>query len=195
MVINNLLTEIVTKVVALVEQEGISTISSPCSSPSFSSSSWDAWVPSPMELVKPQVTSYGLSDFCEKMKQDEQAAKLREEQTLKLKDQEEKNKKEEVKKPVEINQSFENSKYCRIITQCVKAFEECLSRFSSHHKSYLRISYTYYKFGKNIQISRHWLLRNPTDKKILPGLFADRRPNNLFNVRICISTELFCSFE
>ena len=127
------------------------------------------------------LTSFSLSSFCEKIREEDEArraAKLREDEAFA--------KEKETKRSIEINPYFKDSKYAAIISQCVRAFEECLSRFSAHHKSYFRISYTYFKFGKeSLGMCKEWLLGNGGgggEKKKSPGLFTDRKPNNFFNV-------------
>jgi len=79
---------------------------------------------------------------------------------------------------------WKDIKYGKVIAYCIKAMQECITRFPAHHKSYFRISYTYSTFCKtHIRVSRDWLLGSGTSaKKKVMGLFGDRKPSNFFNV-------------
>lgn len=162
---------------------------------SADSSSEDSVAKNPVEPI-----SFGLSAFCEKMKEKElREGKLAEEAAaaataVKITAAEvsiipedttiaHQPKSTTTHHFIEENPHFKNVKCSRIISQCLKAMQECISRFPAHHKSYHRISYIYYTFCKShLKISKEWLLGTGLEKKKISGLFGDRKPSNFFNV-------------
>jgi hypothetical protein len=145
--------------------------------------------------------SFGLSAFCEKMKEQElREGKLAEEAAAKA--AADKLIAEKLKRiaysptTIEENPHFKNVKCGRIISQCLKAMEECISRFPAHHKAYYRISYIYSTFCKShLKISKEWLLGTGLDRKKISGLFGDRKQSNFFNVSFNMFLELSRLFK
>ena len=165
--------------------------SSSSSGPSSSIDSSDSCSSDSVIIEDPsKPISFGLSSFCEKLKEKElREGKLAEEAAAAAKVAEQKAAEakliaEQPKHPaIELNIHFKDVNYGRVISQCLKAMEESVSRFSTHHKSYYRIAYIYYKFCKShLKISKEWLLGSETDKKRISGLFGDRKLTNFFNL-------------
>lgn len=77
---------------------------------------------------------------------------------------------------------FKDKKFGGVISLCLKAMEECISRYASHFKSYCRIAQTYKVVLQDSERAKEYLLGSPnlTQRKIA-GLFGERKANNFFN--------------
>ena len=89
----------------------------------------------------------------------------------------------------ETNLNLNEREIGMIYSSCVKNFEECLARFPEHYKSVNRLVHHFVYAPeklKDLKKARELLLGNyiTTLGNKIQGLFADRKANNFFNVRI-----------
>lgn len=82
-----------------------------------------------------------------------------------------------------------------LIAYCLAGLEQCILRFTEHHKSFYRLAHFFFnnKKSKNIARCKNLLLGTYNCQffpgQTFQGLFADRRSTNFFNVSIfCIYT-------
>ncbi|ODM96024.1 Calcineurin-binding protein cabin-1 [Orchesella cincta] len=79
-------------------------------------------------------------------------------------------------------EEFKDVKFASVIAMCLKAMEECISRYPSHFKSYYRLAHTYIVFLKDAKRAKEYLMGSPTlSQRKITGLFGDKKPTNFFN--------------
>lgn len=86
------------------------------------------------------------------------------------------------------NTPLSDSAIENIYKMCIKNLEECVTRFPEHYKSIYRLVLIYLNAPERIKdVKKCAQLLMGTYRTALgyhiPGLFADRKTNNLFNVR------------
>ncbi|CAG9130913.1 unnamed protein product [Plutella xylostella] len=83
------------------------------------------------------------------------------------------------------NRPLTDDEIMNIISACLDALEDCVSRFPLHYKALYRIAHYhfYYKKGKDIERCRDIMLTSFTSKlgNKVTGLFGERKTTNFFN--------------
>jgi hypothetical protein len=187
-IISTLLNELIQKVEENCNQEnGVdssseSVDSSNSSSDDSSSAESNKITETVSKPVAHGMSSFSLSAFTDKMRESElEEAKLAEEAAKVAA------KKASIpivpSKPVDASQfysEFKDVPYGAIISYCLDAMVECVTRFPQCFKAYFRLAYTHKTCGKNLLKAKEFLI-GPGTKRV-PGLYGERKPNNFFHV-------------
>lgn len=143
---------------------------------------------------KPTVSCFSLAEFRKRLQEKEQRQEQLASEAVAKKVEEPSSVPEPPTEPENIYEGldldsnpfhadFKDVKYGAVISFCLKAMEECISRYSSHHKSYYRLAHSYTVFIGDCKRAREYLMGSPSlNQRKIAGLFGERKPTNFFNV-------------
>lgn len=80
---------------------------------------------------------------------------------------------------------FASVRYGLVISMCLKAMKECVSRCPQYFKAFYKLANAYVSFKKDYKKAKEYLMGNNfTGTNKVTGLYGERKPSNFFNVSI-----------
>ncbi|XP_035713340.1 calcineurin-binding protein cabin-1 isoform X2 [Folsomia candida] len=77
---------------------------------------------------------------------------------------------------------FASVRYGLVISMCLKAMKECVSRCPQYFKAFYKLANAYVSFKKDYKKAKEYLMGNNfTGTNKVTGLYGERKPSNFFN--------------